>query len=48
MQVARAEALAPLIPRSLSETFLADVTSISPRSALFHRFLLALPEMTTG
>lgn len=45
---AQIEALAPLIPRALSETFIAEVRHISPRAALFHQFLLALPETTKG
>jgi hypothetical protein len=39
-----AEAVAPLIPRPLSEKFLTDVETHSRRAALYHRFLLTLPE----
>lgn len=42
-----AEALAPLIPRPLSERFLTDVETVSRRAALYHRFLLTLPETRT-
>lgn len=37
-----AEAIAPLIPRQLSENFLADAESFSRRATLYHRFLLTL------
>jgi hypothetical protein len=44
---AQIESLAPLIPRALSESFIADVRQLSPRASWFHRFLLALPR-TSG
>jgi hypothetical protein len=39
-----AQNVAPLIPRALSEYFIRDVEPHSRRAALYHRFLLALPE----
>jgi hypothetical protein len=38
------EAVAPLIPRQLSEKFIGEIGALAPRAALFHRFLLALPD----
>ena len=38
------ESVAPLIPRELSERFIGEVGALAPRAALFHRFLLALPD----
>ncbi|HEX4302388.1 MAG TPA: DUF5691 domain-containing protein [Rhizomicrobium sp.] len=45
---AQFEALAPLIPRSLSIPFIAATGAIAPRAALFHQFVLALPETSAG
>jgi hypothetical protein len=44
MHSRRVEEIAPLIPRSLSEQFVADSEPYSRRAALYHRFLLTLPE----
>ncbi|MBL8895659.1 MAG: hypothetical protein JNJ53_13740 [Rhizobiales bacterium] len=38
------QSAAPLIPRALSEDFIRDAEPHSRRAALYHRFLLALPE----
>jgi hypothetical protein len=44
MHLRRLEEIAPLIPRSLSEQFIAESEPHSRRAALYHRFLLTLPE----
>jgi len=38
------DAVAPLILRTLSESFIADSEAHSRRATLYHRFLLSLPE----
>jgi hypothetical protein len=40
----KVETVAALIPRALSDGFIAETQSIAPRAALFHHFLLTLPE----
>jgi hypothetical protein len=42
--LARIAAVAPLVPRALSQRFLDETARIAPRAADFHRFVLALPE----
>lgn len=37
------EALAPLVPRALSERYIGAAADVTRRGALFHRFILALP-----
>jgi hypothetical protein len=41
---AQCDALAPLLPRSCSERFIAEAGTRAPRATLYHRLLLALPE----
>src|SRR5262249_28479505 len=41
------ELVAPLIPRALSARFVEKFESVARRAALYHRFLLSLPERET-
>lgn len=46
-QIASINAVAPLIPKPLSQRFIDEAARLSPRAADFHRFILALPERVT-